>query len=90
VCSIHPYRRDAVAALENAVAHGARAVKWLPSAMGIDPASPKCDAFYRSLAQLHVPLICHAGEEMAVDGMDFTTRIIRSKCVAQWMPVCAW
>ena len=71
VCSIHPYRRDAVAALENAVAHGARAVKWLPSAMGIDPASPKCDAFYRSLAQLHVPLICHAGEEMAVDGMGF-------------------
>ena len=71
VCSIHPYRRDAVAALEDAVAHGARAVKWLPSVMGIDPASPKCDAFYRSLAHLNVPLICHAGEEKAVVGMDF-------------------
>ena len=71
VCSIHPYRPDAVAALEAAVANGARAVKWLPSAMGIDPASAKCDAFYRNLARLNVPLICHAGEEKAVDGMGF-------------------
>lgn len=71
VCSIHPYRRDAVTALEAAVANGARAVKWLPSAMGIDPASPRCDAFYRSLVHLNVPLICHAGEEKAVDGMGF-------------------
>ncbi|MFA6904572.1 MAG: amidohydrolase family protein [Gallionellaceae bacterium] len=71
VCSIHPYRHDAVEALEAAVAQGARAVKWLPSVMGIDPASPRCDAFYRSLARLNVPLICHAGEEKAVDGMGF-------------------
>ena len=34
--SIHPYRPDAVAALEQAKADGARAVKWLPPAMGID------------------------------------------------------
>lgn len=71
VSSVHPYRPDAVAALEGAVAHGARAVKWLPSAMGIDPASAKCDAFYRTLSRLHVPLICHAGEEKAVEGMGF-------------------
>ena len=71
VCSIHPYRLDAVAALEAAVSDGARAVKWLPSAMGIDPASPKCDAFYRALAGLDVPLICHAGEEKAVHGAGF-------------------
>lgn len=71
VCSIHPYRRDAVEALEAAVAQRARAVKWLPSAMGIDPASAKCDAFYRTLARLNVPLICHAGEEKAVAGMGF-------------------
>ena len=37
--SIHPYRRDCVAELEFAAGHGARAVKWLPAAMGIDPAS---------------------------------------------------
>jgi len=71
VCSIHPYRPDAVAALESAVSNGARAVKWLPSAMGIDPASPKCDVFYRSLARLNIPLICHSGEEKAVHGMGF-------------------
>lgn len=71
VCSIHPYRRDAVAVLEEAVRNGARAVKWLPSAMGIDPASPQCDAFYRTLARLNTPLISHAGEEKAVDGMGF-------------------
>ena len=71
VCSIHPYRKDALAALEAAVADGARAVKWLPSAMGIDPSSPKCDAFYALLARKDVPLICHAGEEMAVHGAGF-------------------
>ncbi len=70
-CSIHPHRTDAVAALEAAVAEGARAVKWLPSAMGIDPASPKCDAFYAALARLDVPLICHGGEEHAVHGAGF-------------------
>lgn len=69
VCSIHPYRADARDELERAVAHGARAVKWLPSAMGIEPSSPKCDAFYRSLARHNMLLISHAGEEKAVDGM---------------------
>src|SRR5205823_5905472 len=40
--SIHPYRADALDALERAKAEGARAVKWLPPAMNIDPASPRC------------------------------------------------
>jgi len=71
VCSIHPYRADAIDALEAAASEGARAVKWLPSAMGIDPASPSCDAFYRSLARLNLPLICHSGGENAVHGANF-------------------
>ena len=66
--SIHPYRRDAADAVADAVKHGALAVKWLPSAMGIDPASPRCDAFYSALAQHQLPLITHGGEEKAVDG----------------------
>ncbi|MBK9161493.1 MAG: amidohydrolase family protein [Nitrosomonadales bacterium] len=70
-CSIHPYRPEAVDALAAAVSDGARAVKWLPSAMGIDPASPKCDAFYAALARLDVPLVCHCGEEKAVEGAGF-------------------
>ncbi|OGA15629.1 MAG: amidohydrolase [Betaproteobacteria bacterium RIFCSPLOWO2_02_FULL_66_14] len=68
--SIHPYRADCVEALEWAAANGARAVKWLPAAMGMDPASPRCERFYAALARLSLPLICHAGEERAVLGRD--------------------
>ncbi len=67
-CSIHPYRRDCVEALEQAVRDGARAVKWLPAAMDIDPASPRCDRFYEAAARLRIPIISHAGLERAVDG----------------------
>ena len=49
IASIHPYREDAVSALEDAVNKNARAIKWLPSAMGIDASDPKCDAFYEAL-----------------------------------------
>lgn len=64
--SVHPYRPDAVDALEEAVAGGAVAVKWLPNAMNIDPSSPRCDALYDAMVRLRVPLITHAGEEKAV------------------------
>ncbi len=64
--SIHPYRTDCVPALEQARAAGARAVKWLPAAMGIDPSSPRCDRFYAALARLDMPLITHGGLERAV------------------------
>lgn len=67
VASIHPYRPDCVARLEAAVRDGARAVKWLPPAMGIDPGAPRCDRFYAALARLDVPLISHTGHEAAVD-----------------------
>ncbi|MEO8145126.1 MAG: amidohydrolase family protein [Betaproteobacteria bacterium] len=70
VASIHPYRADCVAALEAAKRDGARAVKWLPGAMGMDPASPRCDRFYESAAKLGLPIISHAGLERAVLGTD--------------------
>src|SRR5258706_912174 len=70
VCSIHPYRRDCVEALERAKKDGARAVKWLPASMGIDPASPLCDRFYAAAARLGIPVITHAGEERAGIGTD--------------------
>ena len=66
--SVHPYRADAVQALDAAAAGGARAVKWLPNAMGIDPASPRCDRFYEALARHRLPLLTHGGEERAVRG----------------------
>ncbi len=64
--SVHPYRADAVAELERCVSLGAKAVKWLPNAMNIDPSSARCDGFYEAMARLKVPLITHAGEEKAV------------------------
>ena len=68
--SIHPYRKDALEALEQAKRDGARAVKWLPSAMGIDPSSPRCDGFYEAMKNNDLPLIAHAGAERAVLGRE--------------------
>jgi mannonate dehydratase len=68
VASIHPYREDAIPALHAAIKDGARAIKWLPSAMGIDPLSPRCDRYYEILAASGLPIISHAGREMAVQG----------------------
>lgn len=70
VCSIHPYRGDCAEALAQAKKDGARAVKWLPASMGIDPASPLCDRFYEAAARLGIPVVSHAGLERAVIGTD--------------------
>ncbi|MBI3545746.1 MAG: amidohydrolase [Gammaproteobacteria bacterium] len=97
IASIHPYRVDSEAVLEQAVKDGARAVKWLPSAMGMDPASAQCDRFYESLARLKIPLLTHGGEELAVHGaaqadlnnplrlrraLDHGVRVIVAHCAA--------
>ncbi len=66
--SVHPYAPDARDRLDAAKARGARAVKWLPSAQGIDPSSARCDRFYDRLVDLKLPLITHAGDERAVRG----------------------
>ncbi|MBM3977336.1 MAG: amidohydrolase, partial [Planctomycetes bacterium] len=68
--SIHPYRADALERLERAAADGAVLVKWLPNAQGIDPSSQRCDAFYRRLVELGVPLLTHTGVEHAVDAAE--------------------
>ena len=68
ICSVHPYREDAVEALAAAKAGGARAVKWLPPTMAIDLTSRRCDAAYDALARLDMPLLVHLGEEEAVAG----------------------
>ena len=68
IASIHPYREDCVEALERAIAHGARAVKWIPSLMGINPASPACDRFYDALRRLDVPLLTHGGYQHPLMG----------------------
>ena len=68
VASVHPYDPAAPDRLDAAAARGARAVKWLPTAQNIDPASPRCDRFYAKMQALKLPLITHAGDEQAVIG----------------------
>ncbi len=68
--SIHPYRADASQAVARAASAGARAVKWIPAAQHIDPASARCEAFYRALAETGLPLITHGGDERATPGDD--------------------
>ena len=66
IASIHPYREDCVEALDSAVAQGARAIKWLPGAMNIDPSDPLCDRFYAQMVKHGLPLLVHSGSEHAV------------------------
>jgi len=70
VISVHPYREDALEELELWAGVGVRLVKWLPNAMGIDPASERCDAFYDKLRELDMTLLSHTGIELAVHAED--------------------
>ena len=65
--SVNPYRPDAISELEKWAGRGARIVKWLPNAMGIDPSDPKCDPFYQKMKELDLILLSHGGEEKAVE-----------------------
>ncbi len=64
--SVNPYRPDALGELEKWAARGARVVKWLPNAMGIDPSDARCDPFYAKMKELDLILLSHGGEEKAV------------------------
>ena len=63
--SVNPYRRDALARLEQAKADGALLVKWIPNTMYINPADPAIRPFYEKLVALDLPLLSHAGRERA-------------------------
>ena len=65
--SVNPYRPDAIEELEKWARRGARIVKWLPNAMGIDPSDPQCDPFYQKMKELDLILLSHGGEEKAVE-----------------------
>lgn len=68
--SINPYRTDAIERLEAAAAAGALLVKWIPNIMHIDPADPVIEPFYRKMAQLQIPLLCHTGQERSFADAD--------------------
>jgi predicted TIM-barrel fold metal-dependent hydrolase len=67
VISVNPYRSDALTELEHGAKRGARMVKWLPNAMGIDPSDELCDPFYHKMKELGFVLLSHGGEEKAVE-----------------------
>lgn len=64
--SIHPYRPDALDALDRVAEQGAVLIKWLPNSQGIDPARHALLPFYRKLRDLGLPLLCHTGFEFAL------------------------
>src|ERR1041384_6491537 len=67
VISINPYRLNALKDLAEGARLGARIVKWLPNAMGIDPSDERCDPFYEKMRELNLVLLSHGGEEKAVE-----------------------
>jgi len=66
--SINPFRRDALQRLQWAKDHGAVPVKWIPPIMEIDPADPRIIPFYKKMAELKLPLLCHSGKEGSFSG----------------------
>ncbi|MCE9634729.1 MAG: amidohydrolase [Planctomycetes bacterium] len=68
--SVHPLRPDALDELDRCAAAGARIVKWLPNAMGIDPSDPRCLPFYERMRKHGMILLSHGGEEAAVDAAE--------------------
>jgi uncharacterized protein len=68
VASVHPYREDAIEAIEQARRDGAIALKWLPSAMNIDWNDKRLLPVLDRLAKIGMPLISHFGAERAVKG----------------------
>jgi hypothetical protein len=67
VISVHPYRTDAIQELDKWGKAGVKYVKWLPNAMGMDPANPVIEPFYRKMKEYNMILLSHAGEEQAVE-----------------------
>src|SRR5579883_1722861 len=66
VCSIHPYRKDAIEELDRCADAGCRMVKWLPNVMGMDALDPRCGPFFDEMRRRNMVLLCHVGEEKAV------------------------
>jgi hypothetical protein len=91
--SVHPYRADALGALEELAASGVKLIKWLPIHQNIDAADERTTAFLRRAAELRVPLLIHYGGEMSLSRqhMEFESpvpllRVLRSLRTSGAMP----
>ena len=68
--SINPFRQDALDLLDYCIEEGAVLLKWLPTAQGIDPDSPRIKRFYQKLADHRIPLLVHMGGERTFREID--------------------
>lgn len=64
--SVHPYREDAPACIEEVFAAGACLLKWLPLHQNIDIADPRTRAALRCCARLGLPVLVHYNEEFTL------------------------
>ncbi|HNQ23829.1 MAG TPA: amidohydrolase family protein [Phycisphaerae bacterium] len=64
--SIHPYRPQALEALEEVARAGAVLVKWLPLTQNIDAADERTQRFLRRAGELGVALLAHYGGEVTL------------------------
>jgi predicted TIM-barrel fold metal-dependent hydrolase len=71
-CSVHPYRKDAVAEIEHCVKAGAVLCKWLPIVQNFNPADQRCIPFYEALAHYKLPLLSHTGGEKTLPCLDLS------------------
>lgn len=64
--SVHPYRPDALEALDEVHRAGAVLVKWLPVHQNIDARDDRVAAFVAAAGRLAMPMLIHYGGEMAL------------------------
>ena len=67
IISVHPFRPDAIEQLKKWHKQGARFIKWLPNAMGMDPSDPKLLDYFTQVKALDMVILTHTGIEIAVD-----------------------
>lgn len=64
--SIHPYRRNALDALDEVFLAGACLIKWLPLHQNINIEDPRSRAFLRRCGELKLPVLAHYCEEFTL------------------------
>ncbi len=64
--SVHPYRTDARACVDEVFAAGACLLKWIPLHHNIDVTDPRTVAILRHCGALGLPLLVHYGEEFSL------------------------
>ncbi|MCK4343426.1 MAG: amidohydrolase family protein [Phycisphaerae bacterium] len=64
--SVHPYRPDAVACVEEVFAAGACLLKWIPLHHNIAASDPRTVAVLKKCAALGLPVLVHYGEEFSL------------------------